>query len=297
MHAHPSWICETCSALVAHIDVHSSNFSSYCYSHSRLCSGADNLQVHSESYSSPCCHETLRFRTNLFWNQNVFLKFSVTCCEGVLTCKAEGACLPLCQPLLYSLSFPSHSIFAQPGCYLCCSCMAVLLGSAAWEWVSSSLWVSLEILSPLQYQSLMQNKDLVLNPTCLDGHDPWELVPLSHPLLSWVDQLIDPLLLHTWPNRNRKGKFRPALSSCPQQLMYPGEKGKLLLTTQVAILSFRFLSAVSFPTAPSWLCKKEDSFCKWHFSQEEMFPVGLITVYPGSSFLSHSQTDSCCCSV
>lgn len=207
------------------------NFSSYCYSHSSLCSGADNLQVHPESCASPCCHKTLRFRTNIFWNQNIFLKFPVTQCEEVLTYKAEGACLLLCHQLLYSFSFPSHSIFAQPGCYLCCSCMAVLQGSAAWEWVSSSLWVSLEILSPLESQSLMQNKESALSPTCLDGHDPWGLVPLSHPLCSWVAQLIDPLLPHTWHNKNRKGKFRPALSSCPQQLMYPGVKEKMLLTT------------------------------------------------------------------
>ena len=225
------------------------NFSSYCYSHSRLCSGADNLQVHPESYASPCCHKTLRFRTNIFWNQNVFPKFSVTHCETVLTYKAEGARLLLCQPLVYR--FPSHSIFAQPGCYLCSSCMAVLQGSAAWEWVTRSLWVNLEILSPLKYQSLMQNKESALNPTSLDGHEPSGLVPLGHPLHSWVAQLINPLLPRTWHNSNRKGKFRLILSSCPQQLTYLWEKEKMLLPTQVAILSFGFLSAISFSASPS----------------------------------------------
>jgi len=146
------------------------NFSSYCYSHSRLCSGGDNLQIHPESYVSPCCHKTLRFRTNIFWNQNLLLKFFMTNHEAELTYKAEGACLRLCQPLLYSFTFPSHSIFAQPGCHL--SCMAVPQGSAAWEWVSNSLWVNLEIFSPLEHQSLVQNKEPSLNTTCLDDRDP-----------------------------------------------------------------------------------------------------------------------------
>lgn len=126
MHVYPSRTCETCSSLVAHIDDTVQNFSISCYSHSRLCSGADNLQIHPESYASPRCHKTLRFRTNVFWNPNIFFKFSVTCCEAALTYKAEGAHLLLCRPLLHSFSFPPHSIFVQPGCYLCCSCMAIL---------------------------------------------------------------------------------------------------------------------------------------------------------------------------
>lgn len=49
----------------------------------------------------------------------------------------------------------------------------------------------------------------------------------------------------------------------------------------------------SLPDCP----EKQQPFCKWCFSQEEVFPDDLITLYPGSSFLSHSQTDPCCCDV
>lgn len=54
----------------------------------------------------------------------------MTHCEAVLAYKAEGACLLLCQPLLYSFSFQSHGIFAQPGCYLP---VLFLHGSPSWK--------------------------------------------------------------------------------------------------------------------------------------------------------------------
>lgn len=101
--------------------------------------------------------------------------------------------------------------------YLCCSCMAVLHGSAAWERVSSSLWVSLEILSPPEYQSLMQNKESALNPTCLDGHESWGLVHWAinsaYGWCSWLTLCILTSGTIGTEKENSDLPFRPVLSS------------------------------------------------------------------------------------
>lgn len=144
----------------------------------------------------------------------------------------------------------------------------------------------------------MQNEESVLKPACLDSHSAWGLVPLSHPLHSWVAQLTDFLLPHPWCNRYRKGKFRPVLLSWPQQFTYPGKKKKLCSwPLHLLLCQSDFSVLYPFLSAPPDCPKKEYSFCKRCFSQEEVLPVRLMTAYPGSSFLSHSQTDPCCCSI